>query len=71
MRFVTEYYNFKCRQISGSEYINKGIKKEILRRLASLEKAYKNGFITTDEIMKMIACDACTDGENMEQYMEV
>ena len=71
MRFVTEYYNFKCRQISDSEYINKGIKKEILRRLANLEKAYKNGFITTDEIMYLISCDACTDDEDMEQYVEV
>lgn len=68
-RFVKEYANYKIDWIKNNEYMNPGIKTEILKRIGNTVEMLKKGMITIDECMRLLSMDCMREWENMEDYM--
>ncbi len=67
-RFVKEYYNFQANRIKNDEYINPGIRAEIVRRLEKIYNHSRAGMITLDEAMQLIAAHGMRPDEDMTKY---
>lgn len=67
-RFLFEYASFKVKQIKAQEFINPGIRLEMLKRIDATISAAKRGVITLDETMRLLSMDCCAEGEDMSPY---
>lgn len=67
-RFLKEYYNFTVNRIKNDNYINPGIRAEIVRRLEKVYNHSRAGSITLDEAMQLIAAHGMRPDEDMGKY---
>ena len=66
-RFLREYANYKRREFRANKAMNKGIRKEAVRRIDQWERAAEKGICTVDEAVRLMSL-VFFDGQDLTKY---
>ena len=67
-RFITEYANHQKREVGSNSLMDSCVKSKLIGYINGCLRAYKHGFITVDECMRLLAFDGMdmTTGERYQ-----